>query len=540
MRIRERVALLLAAEKSAEAREAIVAKMARDPAFFINVACWTFDPRIGDPHRRYMPFLLFPKQEEYVAWLKGRIDSGNDGLTEKSRDTGATWSVLAVLLHGWLFELGFTALVGSRVVDDVDKSGDPKTLFWKFCFLVDTLPWWLKPAGWTGEKPWRTYLKVENPVTKSVISGASSSSDFGRSGRFKAVFLDEFASWEYAASAWTSVGETTECRLPVSTPKGMNFHGRLANPRRGEDAVDKFRIHWTDDARHARTEVDARTGKTFYPYERKAAKRYAYDPTMMAQELEIDYHRSATGRCYPQIDRVVRGTYRYDPKSLTYVAWDFGLTDATAIGWYQWNRQMGRYRMIDYLESSGHGIEWYVPFMTGNVPNGVDESYSEDQISIIVRHQGWRIEAHFGDPAGKQRNPVTNSSVIETLEMHEIYVRVNELARSFEARITAGRKLLKKLDVDAERCALWLDAMENAQFSQAREGAKQPRKMEPEHNWSSHGRSAFEYLAVNDPHGYDLIVDDEDVSELERARRAEAEDTDDADPMFASRGLAGY
>jgi hypothetical protein len=484
VRIKERFELLASADGSEEARLAIIAKMARDPVFFVNVALWTFDPRIKDPHRRYIPFLLFPKQEEYVRWLKARIDADQDGLTEKSRDTGATWCVLAVLLHGWLFERGFTALVGSKIVDLVDKQGDPTTLFWKFLFMVDNLPWWLKPPGWKNDKPWRTYLKIENPLTKAVITGASSGVDFGRSGRFKVVFPDEFAAWEYASSAWTSSGETTNCRLPVSTPRGMNFFGQLANPRNRSAAMDKFRIHWKDDPRHARTEIDERTQRPFYPYERKARKRYDYDPTMMAQELEIDYKRSAKGRCYPTIDRVDRGVFRRDPKSLLYVSWDFGRTDATAIGWCQWVRRLARYQMIDYVEFAGQGIEFYVPFVTGNIPTGVDWEYSEDQIAVIQRHRGWQVEAHFGDPAGKQRNPVTNTSVIETLELSGIYVQVNEKSKSFEARITNGRKLLRKLDVDEERCALWLDAMENAKFLQSREGARQPRKMEPEHDWT--------------------------------------------------------
>ncbi len=521
------------------ARKVLVAKAARDVGFFINVFCWTFDPRLKDPARRYIPFLLFPKQEEYVAWVKDHIDRGEDGLTEKSRDTGATWCVLAVILHGWLFEMGFTALLGSKIVDFVDKAGDPTTLFWKFLFMVNSLPDWMQPAGWKADKPWRTYLKIENPQNRSVITGMASGEDFGRSGRFKVVFPDEFAAWEYAASAWTASGETTQCRLPVSTPRGMNFFGHLANPRSASEGIDKFRIHWKDDPRHARTEVGP-DGREFYPYEVKARRRYDYDISMMAQELEIDYNRSVSGRVYPQSDYAGLGTYRYAPLLKTYGAIDVG-RDTTALGWFQWNAKRGRYEMLDYYENKGHVMDFYVPFLTGDIPVGHPWTYQAWELKVIERHKGWLLEAVYGDPSGDYRGMATETTPYGILARHGIHVHTNKGARLFRTRHHAARKLLLKLDVDAERCDRWLTAMRNYAFPKRPEGSQSTGlNEEPVHNEHSHGATMFEWMAVAEPHLYDRVVDDDDITEERRLRMAEHDDDEDDDPMFAPRGIAGY
>ena len=545
MTLRERMQHLAMAEQSETYRAAMVARCARDPAFFISCCCWTFDPRKAR-HKRYMPFLLFPKQTELVGEIAKAIEQGYDFGVEKSRDTGVTWIVLAILLHGWIFETGFAALIGSRKVDAVDKAGDPSCHFYKLMFMCENLPAWLKPPGWTGKQPFRTYLKMENPATKSVITGESANEDFGRGGRYKVVFPDEFASWEWAAAAWTSCGESTECRLPVSTPRGMNFFGRLLNSKNREQAMAKFRIHWKDDPRHTRQVTDARSGKLVYEYEERAKKRYDYDLTMLAQEIEIDYNRSVKGRVYPTVDYVGLGRYRYDPMRPTYSAWDFGRTDETAIGWFQWDGQANRMKMIDYYQASGKLIAFFVPFFTGVIPTGEPWAYTDAERHKIAYHRGWVVDEQYGDPAGRQRNQVTNTSVLEELAKpradlpNGIEIYTNTRAVQFETRMQAARKLLLRLDVDEEHCGVWLDAMRNARFPDMPEGGNstaEPRK--PVHDWTSHGRSMFEYLAVNERHTGAAWTDNGEDAPRE-GRSGEYEEEDGADPMLVSRGIAGY
>ena len=72
------------------------------PADFINDWALTFDPRnaeIGLPTT--IPFLLFPKQREFIDWLYEHWKGRKDGLAEKSRDMGVSW--LCVGFGVWMW-----------------------------------------------------------------------------------------------------------------------------------------------------------------------------------------------------------------------------------------------------------------------------------------------------------------------------------------------------------------------------------------------------------------------------------------------------
>src|ERR1700733_7433922 len=62
------------------------------PAQFISDWGSTYDPR--NPERELpsaIPFLLFPRQIEFIDWVMDRWKAGEPGLCEKSRDVGASW-----------------------------------------------------------------------------------------------------------------------------------------------------------------------------------------------------------------------------------------------------------------------------------------------------------------------------------------------------------------------------------------------------------------------------------------------------------------
>lgn len=547
MTLRERIQYLEAAELSDDYKAMLLQKCSRDPAFFISCCLWTFEPRENVGHKRAKPFLLFDRQVEFINEAKLAMEEGYDFGVEKSRDTGVTWCCLALILHKWLFEIGFMALIGSRKVDMVDKAGDAASHFYKLMFMIENLPGWMIPPGWIPKQPWRTYLKIENPITHSTITGESANVDFGRGGRYKVVFLDEFAAWEWAAAAWTACGESTKCRLPVSTPRGMNFFGRLMNPKNKELAMKKFRLHWKDDPRHAVQVWDEKLQANVYPYEIDRAKRYDYDQTMLAQEIDIDYNRSIKGRVYPQIDYVGLGSYKYNPNLETYVGWDFGATDATAIGWFQWDYTVNRFRMVDYYENNGKLLEYYVPFFTGIVPSTVEWTYNPAEVRQIEYHRGWRIDEQYGDPAGRQRSPITNTSVLDELARprpglpNGLIVTTNSKAVDFETRMQAARKLLLKLDVDEERCGRWLDCMRNASFPDITESSQSmSERRKPKHDWTSHGRSMWEYVAVNEQKTGNVYFDAGTDNYSVRADNEDEYENGDNYAIFSDRGIAGY
>ena len=74
------------------------------PVDFVTDWGITFDPRnaeIGLP--TVIPFILFPKQEDFISYTVRKWRNRDDGLAEKSRDMGVSWLCVAIAAWMWLF-----------------------------------------------------------------------------------------------------------------------------------------------------------------------------------------------------------------------------------------------------------------------------------------------------------------------------------------------------------------------------------------------------------------------------------------------------
>jgi phage terminase large subunit len=255
-----------------------MARCAQDVCFFVNRWLWTYDPR-----RRpsTLPFDLFPRQEEFLRWLKDREDEQEDGLAEKSRDVGFTWLCTAYDIHAWLFRDGYAAGYGSRKLDLVDVIGNMDTIFEKMRFALRNLPNWMLPAGFQFGKH-DGYCKIINPASGSSITGEGGD-NIGRGGRKSRYTVDEAAFLEHPELVDAALSQNTRCRIDVSTPNGM---GNSFYRRRHSGMVPVFTFHWRDDPR-----------KDDAWYERE--KRRIQDPVIVAQELDIDYTASIEGIVIP-------------------------------------------------------------------------------------------------------------------------------------------------------------------------------------------------------------------------------------------------
>ena len=99
-----------------------------NPWNFITDWGVTFDPRTT---MKFLPFILFPRQTEYMKWVHGLYKEQKDGLVEKSRDSGMSWLNIAYATTLFLFEPGYKAGFGSRKEALVDKLGDSDSLLEK-------------------------------------------------------------------------------------------------------------------------------------------------------------------------------------------------------------------------------------------------------------------------------------------------------------------------------------------------------------------------------------------------------------------------
>lgn len=495
--------------------------------FFASVCLFVFEPRSEDATLKDIPFIPRSFQTQYLDTLQAHIEAGEDLLTDKSREMGVTWMVLMALVWKWLFEPKFAALVSSMTVEKIERKGDPSCLFWKIDYLIECLNWtvpFLVPEGFAFTEPHATHMKRVNKSNGSVITGETMGPNLGRSGRARVIFLDEFAEAEYQEATWAACSRTSECRLVVFTPKGLNFAGRMANPKRGEPAaINKVTLHWMiDETKNQYQIFSGRSGSLLktghgvpdpefyeanpdalpplYPWYEDAKRRVGWDMVKIAQELDVNYTESVDGIMYPQIERARFMHVPYDPSLTLYLSMDYGLSDETAMIWFQWDYRLRRFRVIDCLKKGGRTIKWFIPFITGgSLGLGQSEGgYSGKEREIIERHVAFqgRYTDFYGDPAGKNRNQVTNTSVISELDKYGIYVSTKDKFNSYEVRRMMTGSILPLCDFDEERCADLIDDIRNSRMKTGADGRSMPI-----HGPESHFRTAFEYFAVNQPHG---------------------------------------
>lgn len=448
--------------------------------FFIENFGWTFDPR---PHAvpNHLPFILFDYQKEAIRWVIQHIDSGKDGLLEKSRDMGASWILFVwVPLWYWMFRDGVNILTGSYKQDLVDNR-TKDSLFGMIDYGLDSLPKWLLPRGFKKDKH-RNQMKLTNPVNYNLIAGDTMNPDFGRGTRKTVVLFDELGSWDYAKDAWESCGDVTACRIGNSTPKGMNYYAKLRH-----SGMDVLTLHW----RQHPLKDDL-----WYEYEK--SRRTEEE---VAQEIDISYTKSQEGRVYPEWNEqnVEQGTgdgFEYDSNLPLYVGWDFGLTDDTAIIWSQPSNE--GLRIVDVYRNAGKTIDFYIPFITGMVSSD-SYPYSPRDLDVINEHKYWKRGTHFGDPAGRFQNQVTNTTVLDVLKQNGIIINFQDAWKEFQKRKTAAKLLIRdgiKLNKN-DRTDYFDMCMSQANYPRVRiEGQQEVRSIKPVHNYTSHYRSSFEYMAL--------------------------------------------
>ncbi len=446
--------------------------------FFINNFAYTFSPKTEPKH---LPFITFEFQDRAIEWMVDCIEGKKDGLIEKSREMGMTWLIfVAIPLWYWLFRDGINILVGSykeMLVDD--KTND--SIFGKIDYLLEGLPKWMLPKNFNPNKH-RTKLKLINPATNNLISGDTMNPLFGRGSRKTMILFDELGFWDYAKDAWDGSDDSTNCRIANSTPHGYNYYAQL----REDENMDVLSLLW---------KLHPLKDQQWYEFE--CARRPA---EVIAQEIDISYSKSREGKVYPEWNEVnvTRGLFEYDDDLQLYIGWDFGKTDDTAIIWAQKDYKSDRLRIIDTYRNTGKNIDFYVPFVTGIIPSD-KYTYTKDELEIIGAHKNWRKGTHFGDPAGRFVNAVSDETVISVLKNHGITMNFKDKWKVFSARKSATKRLIMDgIDLQNNVRTKWFNTcMINSSYPKVKqEGLDVIRSEKPKHDDYSHYRSSFEYLSL--------------------------------------------
>lgn len=277
----ERTEVLLRIRKDPQRHVPLLKAYYKDHiADFINDWGCTFDPKhveLGLP--ALVPFVLFPKQREWIDWVLEHWKAQRPGLTEKTRQMGMSWLAIATSCAICLFHPGAVIGFGSRKQEYIDIIGDPKSLIEKGRLFMRHLPKELR-GGWT-LRDHAPHMRLSFPETGALISGEAGD-NIGRGATTSLFFVDEAAFLERPQMVEASLSQTTNCRMDISTPNGM---GNAFAQKRFEGRIDVFTMHWRDDPR-----------KDDAWYQKQVAE---LDPVTVAAELDINYSASVEGVLIP-------------------------------------------------------------------------------------------------------------------------------------------------------------------------------------------------------------------------------------------------
>jgi len=440
--------------------------------FFIENFCWTFDPRSKN---KFLPVVLFDYQKDAIRYIIDHMDRGVDFLVEKSRDMGVSWMLVYVFLWYWTFHDGINLLMGSYKEKLVDDGVNQDALFGKIEFTLKNLPKWLMPRGFSYRKH-RLKLKLINPENNNIISGDTMNPNFGRGSRKTAIFYDELGFWDTAKESWESGGQTTSCRIANSTPNGRDFFWMLRS-----GTINVLSLLW---------KLHPLKDQTWYDFEKTRNTE-----ENMAQEIDLSYEKSLAGKVYLEWQPEV-GHYEYNERYPLYVGCDWGREDGTAIIWSQ--LVDGKLRIVDTFYKTGETIDFFVPFFTGIVPSD-EYRYNKKEIEKIESHRGWKRGTVYGDPAGRNQSSVTNQTVFSILKENGIYVNWKDNWKVFATRKTAVKMRVRQgvelnKNPDNEYFSM---CIEQAAYPKVRHnGMDAVKTVTPNHDWTSHHRSALEYLCL--------------------------------------------
>lgn len=290
-------------------------------------------------------------------------------------------------------------------------------------------------------------------------------------GSIRGIYLDGVVLDEYAEihpDVWNQVirpalSDRTGWGIFSSTPKGYNGFYEMAKIARTTPGWFYFELKASQSG--------------ILPEDELQAARVTMSEEEYEQEYECSFGAALIGAYYgKQIakaetdKRITKVPYERAVPVETY--WDLGIGDTTVI-WYL--QLIGReYHLIDYTESSGVGLDWYVREMKNK-----DYIYAEH----ILPH-----DAHARElGTGKTRE--------ETLKELWPGIRTRVLPRqNVDDGIHAARMLFDNCWFDEKKCRRGIDALRA--YERKWDSKNKIFTAKPLHNWASHGADGFRTFAM--------------------------------------------
>lgn len=157
-----------------------------------------------------------------------------------------------------------------------------------------------------------------------------------------------------------------------------------------------------------------------------------------------------------------------------YTAWDLGVSDATAVWFFQ--PLAGGLHVVDYYEASGVGLDHYAHIAREK-----------------AKEHGCKLGKCLVPHDAKVKEWGTGKTRIEQMEALGLEPELVAMHRLMDG-IGGARETLPRTRFDKERCAQGIRCLTHyhAEYDEERKVLKPT----PKHDWSSHGADAFRYLAM--------------------------------------------
>lgn len=301
---------------------------------------------------------------------------------------------------------------------------------------------------------------------------------------FSEYALSDPSSWAYLRPI---MAENGGWALFISTPRGRNHFAKLVEfAMRDEEwfgqilTVEDTGAISQETIQRERRELEAERGET----EAKA---------IISQEYYCDFDAALPGAYYGEhMARALRegriGHFAWLPQLPVGTAWDLGSNDSTVVWMYQ-QPMSGRVRLIDVLEGSGVGIDWYARKLREKEYNFADHIWPHDGGHGNIR-----------DVAGNTLEATGKKLGIRPL-------RILDRDPTVSQGISAVRQLMPLLEFNTEPLPFLDETQDQARqrMSRALDALRMYRREwseklqrfndHPLHDWTSNTADALRYLA---------------------------------------------
>lgn len=496
----------------------------RDNAYWITMFGIILEPRdlYGEPPgwKRWIPFAFQVRLLRWIDWVNSHEDLGRgDGVAEKSREMGVSWTYCGYMAHKFSYEQVFVGGFVSRNEEAVEKKGDTDSLFYKLRAILGLeegvpsklrLPKPMRLPNFTKQDNcFHRLITYDDNGRTNVLKGETTTGLSGVGGRSTMRLNDEAARFDDFQQAWHNQGATTNHRHAVSSADTISPYfytlarsGEEASRSETKEGPSWVRLDYWQHPLH--TERWLANEKA----------RFKDDPTFFEREYLISYTAGQGEIVYPAFLNRQTEDVTFDPYlGQVYVWLDPGVADPAAFVVAQEDPKRRTINVLTSFQGSGGETpEFYASIFTGLPQSGFGGfDYEQPEMGELLEFFGnlRRPVLFVGDPYGNNKGGDGKRSWYEALRdasklysggtnIIHVHTLTAEKAREHLTRKTAVNFMASRLVfAQTDGAVRVLRALQDARYPRKRDNSQVTlEKLNPIHDIKSHLRTAVEFGCV--------------------------------------------